>query len=433
MRTSKSIWHIFFILCIFSISFAQTPDTLWTKRYGGKCGYAVRQTFDNGYFVAGQKISSERDHIWLLRTDEDGDTLWTRIYGDTTTSSTAYDMQITPDGGCIIVGEKAETWPNDLFLLRVDRFGDTLWTKTYGNYGHAVGYSIEKTSDGCFIIAGSVDSEDYLWLLKTDENGDTVWTQRYAEGGGVGYSVRQTADGGYIVAGRAGSRLYIVKTNSAGNPVWTRTFLDSLNSAELISIVETFDNGYIVAATRHFYVPWEAVLMKVDVYGDSIWCQTYSSPYFEGCGLHCIEKTADSNYIATGYHTSADVMEFWILKIDDNGDTLWTIILNGTSFSLTSGFAVQQTQDGGYIAVGADDDVWIIKTESDVGIYEDKSIVRKNVSGVTIFSGPLRLPQGKNCRFFDITGRVVAPDMIQPGIYFVEVDGVITRKVVKVR
>ena len=53
--------------------------------------------------------------------------------------------------------------------------------------------------------------------------------------------------------------------------------------------------------------------------------------------------------------------------------------------------------------------------------------------GATIFSGPLQLPKGKNCKVFDVTGRVVAPDKIKPGIYFVEVDGKITRKVVKVR
>lgn len=51
----------------------------------------------------------------------------------------------------------------------------------------------------------------------------------------------------------------------------------------------------------------------------------------------------------------------------------------------------------------------------------------------TIFSGPLQLPEGKKCKVFDITGRVVAPDKIQPGIYFIEIDGQITQKVVKVR
>jgi YVTN family beta-propeller protein len=68
-----------------------------------------------------------------------------------------------------------------------------------------------------------------------------------------------------------------------------------------------------------------------------------------------------------------------------------------------------------------------------VGIEEDDTAVVKSDLGATIFSGPLRLPEGKKCRVFDITGRVVAPDKISPGIYFIEIDGDITRKVVKVR
>lgn len=59
--------------------------------------------------------------------------------------------------------------------------------------------------------------------------------------------------------------------------------------------------------------------------------------------------------------------------------------------------------------------------------------IRVKNSGPTIFSGPLRLTEGKRCRIFDIMGRVVEPDKIQPGIYFIEIDGVVTQKVVKVK
>jgi hypothetical protein len=72
--------------------------------------------------------------------------------------------------------------------------------------------------------------------------------------------------------------------------------------------------------------------------------------------------------------------------------------------------------------------------ETMVGIEESNNPVIK-IPGVgsTIFSGPLHLPEGKKCKIFDITGRIVNPDEIQPGIYFIEVDGVVTQKVVKVR
>ncbi len=69
-----------------------------------------------------------------------------------------------------------------------------------------------------------------------------------------------------------------------------------------------------------------------------------------------------------------------------------------------------------------------------IGIEEGTtSIAKQRNLSATIFRGPLRLPEGKKCRVFDITGRVVEPNMITRGIYFIEVDGVVTQKVIKIR
>jgi hypothetical protein len=69
-----------------------------------------------------------------------------------------------------------------------------------------------------------------------------------------------------------------------------------------------------------------------------------------------------------------------------------------------------------------------------VAVDENEDIsLRSSRMNATIFRGPLQLPEGKKCRVFDITGRVVEPGRIQPGIYFIEIDGVVTQKVVKVR
>jgi len=69
-----------------------------------------------------------------------------------------------------------------------------------------------------------------------------------------------------------------------------------------------------------------------------------------------------------------------------------------------------------------------------VGIEQGEArIVKQQSYGATIFRGPLHLPEGEKCKVFDITGRAVEPDKIQPGIYFIEVDGIVVQKIVKVR
>jgi hypothetical protein len=51
----------------------------------------------------------------------------------------------------------------------------------------------------------------------------------------------------------------------------------------------------------------------------------------------------------------------------------------------------------------------------------------------TIINGSLRLPKNLSYKLFDITGREVMPDKIKPGIYFIYIDGRLSKKVIKVR
>ncbi len=83
-----------------------------------------------------------------------------------------------------------------------------------------------------------------------------------------------------------------------------------------------------------------------------------------------------------------------------------------------------------------DYDPWLNDSVQWLGIEEEhvnRSVEKREALHATIFSGPLRLPEGKECRVFDITGRYVKPNKITRGIYFIEIDGVVTQKVVKIR
>ena len=67
------------------------------------------------------------------------------------------------------------------------------------------------------------------------------------------------------------------------------------------------------------------------------------------------------------------------------------------------------------------------------GIEEAKSVNIVTTQKPTIFSGPLELPPYKNIKILDITGSVVTPANIESGIYFIEIDGIITEKIIKIR
>ncbi len=218
MKNSKKLLLSGIILFLFSANlFAQGPDTVWTRTFGGILQDAcesVKQTSDKGYILVGETrsfSSSLWDDVWLIKTDSLGDTIWTKTYGRSG-AEIGMSVQQTFDGGYIITGYTNSYGAGmiDIYLVKTDSLGDTLWTKTYGGTDFDNGWEVQQTIDGGYIIIGETQSfgpgSRDVWLIKTDSSGDSMWTRIY---GGVeydiGYSVQQTCDGGYVIGGKTAS------------------------------------------------------------------------------------------------------------------------------------------------------------------------------------------------------------------------------------
>jgi len=457
MNSRRFIGGISALLFFFGTAWSQAPDTLWTKTYGGILndeGRSVQQTSDGGYIIVGgtDSFGAGNGDVYLIKTDANGDTLWTKTYGGMNDDDEGMSVDQTSDSGYIIVGgtDCYGAGNSDVYLIKTDASGDTLWTKTYGGINDDDGMSVQETSDSGYIIGGYTNSfgagEEDIYLIKTDISGDTLWTRTY---GGtledVGFSVQQTSDSGYIVAGLTESFGapcgYLVKTDVSGDILWTKTYRKEGIWDGLFSVDQTSDNGYIMTGFTYSLggSGLDVWLIKTIANGDTLWTSTYGGDSIDTGSS--VKQTSDSGYVVVGYTRSfgAGSWDVWLIKTAANGDTIWTKTYGGTDTDW--GSAVQQTSDSGYIVAGytesfgaGGNDVWLLKIAPEPGIEEDKvEAVKSSNFGATIFSGPLLLPQGKECKVFDITGRTVAPDKIKPGIYFIEVDGQITRKVIKVK
>ena len=259
-------------LCLFSIYsiqlFAQSPDTLWTKVFVGErgvLGRSVQQTLDGGYILAGSKDSiynNDRD-VWLIKTYENGDTIWTKTFGGSAWDE-GYSVQQTTDGGYIVCGTTGSfgAGRTDVWLIKTDENGDTIWAKTYGGSDTEYGLSVQQTADSGYIITGwtwPFDGWEDGLLIKTDENGDTLWTRTFSESpaADAGYSVQQVADKGYIVCGittsySGGLDVLLIKFDKNGNKLWSKTFGGS-GVDKGYSVRQTTDGGYIVCASTSSY------------------------------------------------------------------------------------------------------------------------------------------------------------------------------------
>jgi hypothetical protein len=379
--------------------FAQAPDTLWTKTYGRPDrdeGLCVQQTFDGGFIITG--YTEIRDQgtgyiqwkVYLLKTDEYGDTLWTKNYGSFAHHVGNF-VQQTSDSGYIIAGGVTH-FNNDVnvHLIKTDINGNLLWEKSIGGMEYDEGNCVRETFDGGYIIAGYTESFGAgisdVYLIKTDANGVVDWARTY--GGQLweqGNSVQQTSDSGFVLVGYktistsssgADTDVYLIKTDANGDTLWTRLYgvLEGEYRDEGWSVQQTTDGGYIISAeTWHpGGIAWlvDAYLIKTDANGDTTWTRAYD--IFGNWEVpRSVWQTLDGGYIIAGYSSFYPLNhEVLLIKIKADGDTVWTKNLgrNLGSYPYDEGWSVQQTTDGGYIVAGfswnypiSDSDVYLIK------------------------------------------------------------------------
>lgn len=403
----KVIRFLRIIGILFLANTLSAQDT-FERTYGGDqddMGYSVQQTPDGGYIIAGRTgYGFGGSEVYLIKTDILGDTVWTKTFGTQNYDDIGTCVQYTTDQGYVIAGYKMDQLlPSgaDLQLIKTFPDGEQKWVKTFDNSVREYGHSVRQTSDGGFIIAGSINlrimggvpQDEYdVYLVKTDSSGTEQWTKSYQNSDqSFGYCVQLTSDGGYVIAGRTGSYsegifdVYLIKTDSSGNTLWTETYGGSgFDHAKCV--LQTADEGYLIAGYTDSYnssSEYDIILIKTNSSGKMLWTRIYGGPYDDYCTS--VNMTSDEGYIIAGYTESfgAGGLDAYLIRTSSAGDTLWTKTYGGAGDDRAN--SVQQTHDGGYILAGSTDskgaggeDVFLIKTnESGIvtGIEESVSQV----------------------------------------------------------
>ena len=379
---------LIFLFSFFTV-FAQAPDTLWTKKYGGsgdERAFCVHQTFDGGYIIAGhtESFGAGLDDCWLIKTDAAGDSVWAKTFGETDYDY-CYDVQQTADSGYLLIGESSSFFHNLWcgLIIKTDVNGDTVWTRTVGEGQFYFARSGLENPAGEIAFTGrtkaSAAGQEDLWFAKLDTSQNFDWNITLGgNNNDVGASLQQTKDGGFIIAGvtesfGAGNKDgWLIRADSLGDTVWTRTY-GGTNSDWVYDVKQTDDGGFIIAgATESFgHVNYytDAWMIRTDSNGDTVWAKTLGGPIHDH--FLTVQQTLDGGFIFVGHlgydFNRGDVL---LVKTDAGGDTLWTSTYGDNYWNY--GRSVEQTDDGGYIIAGDyydittnSRDVWLIKTAPD--------------------------------------------------------------------
>ncbi len=345
--------------------------------FGGNQGdyaYDLIRTFDGGYLMVGATNSfgfGSQDG-YIVRFDVAGNLLWSAVVGGTADDWLRSAIEL-PDGTIMAVGTTFSfgSGNSDIYLLKLQSDGTILWSRTFGGSAAEQGFKILFSADSQIVILGITSSygqgDEDMYLIKIDTAGNVLWHRTIGSWGNEGaYDGCCLTDTTCVIVGYTTSfgagwyDVYVVKIDANGTPLWSTTiggnFSDGYvdNVKAISSIVQTQDKGFLIASSSYSFGPSAPIytsiyLIKLDSSGNYQWSKTIGGSRWEYS--EAIKKTSDGFYVLVGTTASfgSGDDDVYLIKLNDNGDTLWTRTLGNNDYEDGTGVV---PLSGGEVIVG---------------------------------------------------------------------------------
>jgi predicted secreted protein len=235
---------------------------LWNQTYGGlydEWGWTVVEVSTGGFVFSGRtsSLGAGSFDVWLVRTDSNGNHIWNHTFGGIDIDAGRGMVELST-GGFAIIGQTASFGAGfyDFYLIRTDADGNLVWSRTYGGTGLDEAASIAELSTGGFVLTGDTFSygagSSDVWLIRTDANGNSLWNRTFggADADG-GMSVIEMSSGGYAITGETaslgagGADLWLIRTNADGIASWNQIYGGS-DDDEGWAVIETSTGDLVI-------------------------------------------------------------------------------------------------------------------------------------------------------------------------------------------
>lgn len=370
--------------------FAQVPDKVFQYTFGGgkkDVLYSTIETDDKGFISVGytESFGAGNYDMYLIKNDSVGNLEWSKTYGGKKEDYGRSIIKSNDGKGYVMLGYSNSFSVNnyfDIYLVKVNMNGDTLWSKYYGLDRSEYGYSIIPTKEGGYMLLGEVinningDKNSDIMLIKVGEAGQFEWSKIY--GGNLTdylYSIEQLEDGTYLLGG---------ETNSFGAGEWdflaVRLQVDGkIQMAKTYGGLKTDfgrfaisgkDGGVLIGGNSFNYGAGDMDFVLIYTNKDGVieWSQSYGDIGTEY--MLDITKTKEGGYLVSGYTNSfgTHVEDIFLLRLKADGKLLWGKTIGGDYGDY--GVSVIPTSNKGVVITGntksfgvKSDDCFIFKVE----------------------------------------------------------------------
>lgn len=274
---------------IFLVKADQNGNEVWNRNLGGHAGKSIQNTPDGGFIVLGDTVVSDTSSFTLMKTDGEGQVQWTVNYGLSNRNEVATNVQLTTDGGYLMMGNVLNNdGSSDIYVIKTDGQGAVIRERVYGfaNLQNSTATILEDatTKDilwcGTAFTATSATSD--IRVVRANDIVNTQWD--FFFGGAqneIGKDMKQVSDGYVIVGtttseGSGGSDVYLIKISEQGVLQWSKTFGGAADDeGEAISLTE--DGGFIITGSTESEGEGgkDVFLIKTDSEGNQVWTKSF--------------------------------------------------------------------------------------------------------------------------------------------------------------
>ncbi len=358
----------------------------WSYEKGMSCV----QTWDSGYVVCGSSSSygNGTSGLYLLKIDKLGNFVWHQTIGESNVEA-GMSVVEAADSGIVAVGYTNSEGAGgyDVWLVKTDLNGNVLWKKTYGGPDWDFGNWIANTADGGYIVTGSTQSygagNKDIYLIRLNANGDSLWTRTY---GGAdedeGAEIFEHPSGDFYLCGKTksfgsgGNDIISMKLNASGDSTggtgWHRIFGGNLDD-EGTTVALNFQNELVVGGITYSIGGGGAdgIHIVYSLTGNILALTTHWTAVHEAHYSTLPHETGPGNFIVFG-NQAADESSPRDLRIDminSGGGYIWARSFGGSDDEDAS--QIIRAKDGGFFCVGSTmsygngmSDIYVIKTDS---------------------------------------------------------------------